>query len=390
MMPHTTDTQYDDIRPFTDEQAVRAMPAAAQTECLCQVMHYAYPEMSPQEHRTILATCTSIRDFIAKAVYPAVSRLFRETTSKVVYRGMGSLEKTASYLFLSNHRDIVMDSVILNYGLFAQGMPLTQSAIGNNLVPNQDLLLLSRINKNFIVRRDLSPRETLAFSGKLARYIRHVIDHSGDSVWLAHREGRAKDGNDATAAGVMKMLTMGAFAGEDIVDVLQGLHIVPMAISYQWDATDGLKVRELLAKESEGRYVKAPGEDFHSIVTGIAGKKGAVCVSLGRELKDEFEPLRALDNDVRRVRAACAIVDRHIHRLYELFSTHYAAADLLEGGHKRDFGYTPQEMLEFEQHLDQVAGQSADPQAARRILLAMYANPVFNKEKAEKNEDTEI
>lgn len=386
MMTPQSEYRYDDIRPFTDPEAMQALPQAARTSCLRQVMQYAYPDMSEEQHQAILASCTSVRDFIAKAVYPSVSRLFRGTTDGVRYRGMGALDKNRSYLFLSNHRDIVMDAVILNYGLFVQGMPLTQSAIGNNLVPDDDLLLLSRINKNFVVRRDLSPRDTLAFSAKLSHYIRHVIDRTGDSVWLAHREGRAKDGNDQTAAGVIKMLTLGAREGEDLVDALRALRIVPMAISYQWDATDRLKVRELLARESGVRYVKAPGEDFHSIVTGITGQKGAVCVSLGQPLDDELESLRPLDNDVRRVRAACGLIDRHIHRLYELFPTHYAAADLLEGGARREAFYTPADREAFLQRMETVACDTADPQAARRILLRMYAYPVLNKEKAEQSQ----
>lgn len=386
VMTHTPEYCYDDIRPFTDAEALQALAKAAQSACLKQVMQYAYPRMSEQQRQVILASCTSVRDFISKAVYPSISRLFRSTADKVRYRGLGALDKNRPYLFLSNHRDIVMDSVILNYGLFTQGMPLTQSAIGNNLVPNEELLLLSRINKNFIVRRDLSPRDTLAFSAKLSHYIRHVIADTNDSVWLAHREGRAKDGNDTTAAGVIKMLTLSRKKGEDLVDVLRALRIVPMAISYQWDATDSLKVRELLARESGGRYIKAPGEDFHSIVTGITGRKGAVCVSLGEPLEAELEPLRSLDNDVRRVRAVCNLIDRHIHRLYELFPTHYAAADLLEGNARHEAFYTPADREAFEQRLETVAAGTTDPQTARKILLRMYAYPVLNKEKAEQTQ----
>ena len=378
------DKQYDDIRPFTDAEAVRAFPAAAQTPFLRQTIHYGLPDLTHGQIGTLVSSCTSVRDFIEKAIYPSVERLLRETSSGVAFRGLGALDKDKGYLFLSNHRDIVMDSVILNYGLLMQGMPLTQSAIGNNLVPDEELLLLSKINKNFIVRRDLSPRETLVFSDKLSRYIRFVLSEIGDSVWLAHREGRAKDGDDATNPGVIKMLTMGAHGG-DLVDYLRGLRIVPMAISYQWDATDTLKVGELLARESGTKYVKAPGEDFHSIVTGIMGRKGGVCVSLGGVLDAELEPLRTLDNDVRRIREVCRIVDRRIHRLYKPFPSNYVAADLLEGGARRAENYTDGDREEFGERLRAVAQATGGGEAACRILMRMYANPVFNQEK-EKDE----
>ena len=350
------------------------------------MIRYGLPDLTPEQLKRLIASCTSVRDFIEKAIYPAVQRLLDQTSEGVTFRGLGALDKDKGYLFLSNHRDIVMDSVILNYGLHIQGMPLAQSAIGNNLVPDENLLTISRINKNFVVRRDLSPRETLVFSQKLSRYIGYVLSQVGDSVWLAHREGRAKDGDDRTQAGVIKMLTL-ASRGGDLVDYLQSLRIVPMAISYQWDATDALKVRELLAKRSGAKYVKAPGEDLHSIITGITGRKGGICVAMGDVLNEELEPLHALNNDMQRIHAVCHLMDRHIHRLFHLFPTHYLAADLLEGTSRRNDRYSAADREAFEQRIHAVVAACGQNPEAREVLLHIYANPVFNREKTEENEN---
>ena len=380
------DKTFDDIRPFTDQEAIAALPKAIRIPYLEQVIRYGLPDLTPEQLKSLIASCTCVRDFIEKAIYPAVQRLLDHTSEGVTFRGLGALDKDKGYLFLSNHRDIVMDSVILNYGLHIQGMPLAQSAIGNNLVPDENLLLISRINKNFVVRRDLSPRETLVFSQKLSRYIGYVLSQVGDSVWLAHREGRAKDGDDRTQAGVIKMLTL-ASRGGDLVDYLRSLRIVPMAISYQWDATDALKVRELLAKRSGMKYVKAPGEDLHSIITGITGCKGGICVAMGDALNEELEPLRTLNNDMQRIHAVCHLMDRHIHRLFHLFPTHYLAADLLEGTSRRKDRYSAADREAFEQRIHAVVAACGQDPEAREVLLRIYANPVFNREKTEENEN---
>lgn len=380
------DKEYDDIRPFTNREVEEALPFAASTPYLQQVVRYADPGMSDQEITARACTCHSAEDFVGNVLYRPVTLLLEKTTDGVSYNGLDELEKRQPYVFLSNHRDIVMDSVILNYGLFARGMPLAQSAIGNNLVPNEGLLTVARINKNFVVRRDLSPRDTLVFSQRLSRYIRHVIHDIKDSVWIAHREGRAKDGDDRTNAGVIKMLAM-ASQGADMIDHLKSLHIVPMAISYEWDATDALKLRELLARAQGLKYVKAKDEDLNSIITGIAGRKGRVSISVGRPLDEELEGLRGLDNDVRRIRAVCEVVDQAIHRLYELFPTNYAAFDLLEGTDKYAGRYSAAEKEAFVQRLRATVEAVGGGEEARNIMLRMYANPVINKNEAiQKNE----
>lgn len=372
------DKEYDDIRPFTDQEVEEALPFAAATPYLQQVVRYADPGMTDREIAALACTCRSAEDFVGKVLYRPVTLLLEKTADVVSYNGLDKLDKEQPYIFLSNHRDIVMDSVILNYGLFARGMLLAQSAIGNNLVPDQGLLTIARINKNFIVRRDLSPRDTLVFSQRLSRYIRHVIHDIKNSVWIAHREGRAKDGDDRTNAGVIKMLAMAASQG-DMINYLKSLHIVPMAISYEWDATDALKLRELLAREKGLKYVKAKGEDLNSIITGIAGRKGRVNISVGTVLDAELEELRGLDNDVRRIRAVCEIVDKKIHSLYKLFPTNYAAFDILQETDRYAGCYSPQEKQAFEQRLRATVEAVSGGEDARRILLRMYANPVINK-----------
>lgn len=375
------DKNFDDIRPYTNEEMVAAMPFVASTGYLQQVVRYASADLTEQQIQDRICSCVSIKDFIGKIAYPAVSRLLENTSKGLTFEGLDKLSKDKGYVFLSNHRDIVMDSVLLNLGLFARDMPVAQSAIGDNLVPDRELLTISKINKNFVVQRSLPPRETLEFSLRLSQYIGHVIHDIGDNVWLAHREGRAKDGDDRTYPGVIKMLAMAAEG--DILDYLKSLHIVPMAISYQWDATDALKLRELLARAKGLKYVKAPGEDLHSIITGIAGRKGRIHIAVGKPLEEELDALRPMGNATKQFRAVCSLVDTAIHRLYKLFPTNYVAYDMLYDTERYAANYSSVEKEEFIDRVENLVATGADEKMTRQIVLRMYANPVINKIEAE-------
>lgn len=384
-MPETDD--FKDIRPFTDTEAREVFPRIISSPYFQEIIGYAYPGISGKEIEKLVSSCGTVDEFIKKVTYPAVTKILSQTTDSITSSGFGELEKGGSYLFLSNHRDIVLDSVILNLKLLENGMPFAQSAIGDNLVPEEDLRTLASLSKNFVVYRGLPARETLKNSRRLSAYMRHVMDSGKESIWLAQREGRAKDGNDNTQSGVIKMLCMAAAQGEDVVDCLKRLRIVPMAISYEYDPNDTYKLRGLIANEKHQKYVKCKGEDLTSILTGITGRKGHANISVGRVLDGELAPLRSLGNPAKQIRAVCSILDNAIHSLYKPFETNYMACDILAGDEKyAAAGYYDQEhrrqfISRVTSRIEEMELPAADVPLAKEKMFSMYAAPVLNKEK---------
>ncbi len=378
---------FKDIRPFTDSEARKVFPVITSSPYLMKIMEYAYPGISEKETENLVCSCGTVNEFIEKVTYPAVTKVLAKTTDSITSSGFGKLEKGGSYLFLSNHRDIVLDSVILNLKLLENDMPFAQSAIGDNLVPDEGLKALASLSKNFVVYRGLPARETLENSRRLSAYIHHVMDSRKESVWLAQREGRAKDGNDNTQSGVIKMLCMAADKGENVVDCLKKLRIVPMAISYEYDPNDAYKLRGLIANEKHQKYVKCKGEDLSSILTGITGRKGHVNISVGNILYDELDPLRDLGNPVKQIRAVCSIVDEAIHALYKPFKTNYIACDLLAGKEKYysegyyDAADRQAFVARISDSIENMGLPADDIPLAREKMFSMYAAPVLNKEK---------
>src|SRR5690606_20222844 len=205
-------------------------------------------------------------------IYNTVQRVLEKSSEGLTYSGFEKLDKGQSYMYISNHRDIILDTCLLNVVLYEQYLKMTASAIGDNLVKKPFLLLLSRINRNFLVKRGLGPREMLQSSQKLSEYIKHLLLEENRSVWMAQRQGRTKDGNDTTQQGVLKMLAM-AKGKQSIAEYFGTLKIVPVSISYEFDPTDVLKMPEVMAKRLEETYVKSANEDFNSIMKGALGNK---------------------------------------------------------------------------------------------------------------------
>lgn len=384
-MPQTDD--FKDIRPFTDAEARKVFPVITSSPYLMKIMEYVYPGISAKEIENLVCSCSTVDEFIKKVTYPAVTKVLAQTTDGITSSGFDKLEKGGAYLFLSNHRDIVLDSVILNLKLLENGMPFSQSAVGDNLVPDEGLKALASLSKNFVVYRGLPARQTLENSRRLSAYIRHVMDSEKESIWLAQREGRAKDGNDNTQSGVIKMLCMAAGNGESVVDCLKKLRIVPMAISYEYDPNDSYKLRGLMAGEKHQKYVKCKGEDLASILTGITGWKGQVNISAGSVLDSELDALRSLGNPVKQIRAVCSILDNAIHSLYKPFKTNYMACDILSGGKKYSNAgyYDTARMASFTARVMSRIGEiglaADDVPLAKEKMYSMYAAPVLNKEK---------
>lgn len=304
-----------------------------------------------------------------------MDRMIEGTTDKFTVSGLAELDEGRAYLFMSNHRDIALDPAFVNYALYHNEHDTVRIAIGDNLLSKPFAADLMRLNKSFIVRRSAKgPRQMLAAYKNLSAYIRHSVEVDNSSVWIAQREGRAKDGFDRTEPAIIKMLTMAQDkATESFSDFVRHLDILPVAISYEYDPCDGAKARELYEKSSQGSYQKAEHEDLKSIALGISGRKGDVHVSFGRLVCGEF----AGPDEVAEK------VDRQIIALYKLHPTNFFAYRELHGAFPElpcgvdDIPFRAADYPEIER--DFAARIAALPEPHRPFALAIYANPIVSK-----------
>lgn len=368
---------FDDIRFYEAEEVNTALLEYADHPMFRALLQFTFPEKTQEEIHSVLKNCFSIEDFQSKIIYHSVARVLEKSTEGFSTSGFDQLTPASPYLFLSNHRDIILDTSLINFALMNHEQLMTASAIGDNLVKKSFLLVLSKLTRNFLVKRSLSPREMLASSKRLSEYIYHLLEKP-QSIWMAHREGRTKDGNDRTQQGVLKMLAMNR-GTESAISYLRGLNIVPATISYEFDPTDILKVPELVAKSEDVVYVKSNNEDFNSMMRGALGYKKRVHIALGT-LKDEvYERIEAepiSDND--KLQRLAQEIDRCIHRNYKLWPSNMVAYDLYHNTTKYAHIYSDKDKRSFERRLERRI--NADSAVARESFLLMYANPVLNKE----------
>ncbi|MBB2495750.1 1-acyl-sn-glycerol-3-phosphate acyltransferase [Aquipseudomonas ullengensis] len=375
--------EFDSIRPYADHE-VRAVldRLLGDSTFLGMLTRFRFPRLAGPlgwllkpliAHRLRqqvagIASVAALQDRIE--LY--VDRTLESATDGVSYSGLEQLKPGAPYLFLANHRDIVMDPAIVNYAVYHAGLPTPRIAIGDNLLQRPFVSDLMRLNKSFIVHRSLTGRrEKLAAFQLLSAYINHSIRVDGQSVWIAQAEGRAKDGDDRTDSAILKMFHMSR-KDEPFAHVLSSLNLIPVSISYEYDPCDQAKARELSIRASSGSYEKAPGEDDASIALGITGYKGRVHVHFGAQVTSGFEDAKQL----------AALMDRHILGGYRLFPVHHLAYAQWE---ERDAELAVP-ALEHQFTADEL--QSARSEWQRRLdacpveqqpwLIRQYAMPVRN------------
>ncbi len=369
--------KFDHIRPFYDSEVNEALRSVINHPMMKALMSFTFPEISEEEWKAQLLRTHSKRDFQANFIYHAIHMILQKSSEGLSTSGFENLEPHTSYLYISNHRDIILDTSLLNVTLLEKGLTMTASAIGDNLVQKPFLLTLSRLNRNFLVQRGLSPRELLQSSKLMSEYMYHLIRRENRSVWIAQREGRTKDGNDATQQGVLKMLTM-ANEGQPLTEFFRKLKIVPVSISYEYDPTDALKMPQLLAKANDEVYVKEKNEDFNNLLSGIIGQKKRIHLHVGKVIDAELDDIAALtDNANKQIQALTQVLDEAIIKGYKLWPTNYIAYDLMHGTTQFADRYTEKEKQVFERRLEMRIDE--DNKILRDGFLAMYANPVVNK-----------
>ncbi len=342
-----------------------------------QVLKFVNPEIDSTDIHNLLQGVHTIDDFQKIVAHQAVRTLVDGTSKSLTFEGFDNTRPDASHLFISNHRDIILDSAILNMLLLEQGFPTTETAIGSNLLSSELITDLTRLNKNFVVKRNTVAREFYDNSLRLSGYIKHTIAERHAGIWIAQREGRTKNGLDKTQPGLLKMLSIGC--DEPLRFCFRSLRITPVAISYEYDPCDVLKIRELKAISRDERYEKGPDEDYKSIITGLTGYKGRIHLGVGKTIDRELDILAEYQNINDKLRLLGEIIDRQIYSLYKLWPTNYMANDLLNGTCIYKEEYTDAEMQAFEKHIKsrlQQANLNSDEDL--NFLLMMYANPVEN------------
>ena len=370
-------SKFDAIRPFYDAEVNEAIVSSINHPMMKALMNFSFPEVEDSVWKEQLKKTHSIRDFQCNFIYNSVQRVLEKTSDGLTTSGFEKLEKNTSYLFISNHRDILLDTSLLNASLFEHGLVMTASAIGDNLVTKSFIKILAKLNRNFLVQRGLTPREMLESSKLLSEYIGQLLLRENRSVWIAQREGRTKDGNDATNPGVLKMLGMGSDE-QDLMDYFKKIKIVPVSISYEYDPTDALKMPQILAEANQEIYIKDKNEDFITLMRGVLGPKRRIHIHVGDIINKEMDAIKVeFDNSNKQIQALAQVIDDSILSTYRLWPTNYIAYDIVNQTNTYSHLYSENEKALFERRLEMRIDHN-NPLVLQRFL-AMYANPVVNK-----------
>ena len=369
--------KFDAIRPFYDTEINKALHNIANHPMMKALMNFSFPDVADDIWKEQLRKTHSIRDFQCNFIYQSVQKVLEKSSEGMTTSGFENLKPNTAYLFVSNHRDILLDTTLLNTALFEHGLVMTASAIGDNLVKKSFLKTLAKLNRNFLVQRGLTPREMLQSSKLLSEYNGQLLLHENRSVWIAQREGRTKDGNDETNPGVLKMVGMGSDE-KNLMDYFRKIQIVPVSISYEYDPTDALKVPQLMAEANNEVYIKEKNEDFTNILSGALGQKKRIHIHVGKVLDAEIDAIKAEnDNSNKQVVALAQVIDDAILSNYKLWPTNFIANDLVNNTNRYSHLYTENEKSLFERRLEMRIDH--DNPVALEGFLAMYSNPVVNK-----------
>ena len=374
-------SEFESISPYTDEEAVEALGKVAENPVISEVSQYFFPDESPDFLKKLLKSVKGIDDFQIMVMSKVVEWVLDHTAHIFSYDGVSNIDRNrGKFLALSNHRDIILDPAITQLVLYRNGIPMTEIAVGDNLISNKFIEYLIRSNRMIKVVRGISARELYLSSQMLSKYIRLNITEQKSSIWLAQRQGRTKDGLDITEQGLLKMLDMSGTS--DFRKNFEELNIIPMSISYEIEPCDVLKARELLISRSQ-KYVKAPGEDLNSILTGIKQQKGNIHLNIGKPLTSEEIAVASLCDKNDRYQLIRHAVDLRVIEGYRLWKTNFLAYDIVNKTTKYSDKYTVSDIdwfTDYMEHQLDTVEKELDRAALKDIFLHIYANPVVSKE----------
>lgn len=364
--------------PFTDAEAYEATQAIFEDKALVAGMQQFLPSELAEYLLKAKDDVHSIYDFQSKLTYPLLMGIQKMTIAERTTSGLENISTTQKHLYISNHRDIVLDPCFLNTAFYENKIETCEVAIGSNLAKHKATDYIFKMNRSFIVHREGNPRELYQHSLNLSNYIFDLVTNNKASVWIAQREGRAKDGNDRTQQGLIKMLTMSQIG--ETIDHFKALNIVPVSITYEFDPTDLLKTKEYIDKIYNPEFKKTFQQDVQNMLLGMKGQKGRVNFHFGKPLNEELDILNSIKNKKKQLEKIVELIDKAIHRNFRLHEINYIAYDLLHHSTEYSDKYT---VADFEKHAkifeDKLATiEEKDRETARNYLLGIYANPVVN------------
>lgn len=365
---------FDDIRPCTEREAPEKIAQIINNEKFIKALKQYIPDYTLEQLQEDARHFNTIYDFQYAISRRFVEKAINKTTDGVIYSGLENIDKNKCYVYIGNHRDITFDAALLAEYFFLNLYNTPKLAIGDNLVSSDFLAEIAKLNKMFIVKRSVSLREKITNYQHLAAYIHHVLFDEHESVWIAQRDGRTKDGLDITKQGLVKMLAMDSQLNP--LEMIRNINLTPLTISYEYEPCDKLKARELALSEASP-YHKKQGEDFNSILQGIMGFKGRVQLTIGKTIKDELDTIPDELNQNDKIYKICKMVDQQIYQNYKLFPNNYIAFDLIDQHNIFAEKYSSEEKEKFIAYLDhQAVVDDVPKEKMMHYLLHIYANPV--------------
>ena len=373
------DFNFDLLRPYYDDESAPVMERIAQYETYHKAMAYLWPEMSKEAVIEKALNTKSPYEFQTGYMRDAIWKIVNTTSTGLTWSGLENLDRDSAYLYVANHRDILLDSAILQIILDREEFETSEITFGSNLMDQGFITDFGRMNRMFTVKREGTAKELYDISRQLSAYIRHTIIDKNASVWIAQRNGRTKDGNDTTQTGLLKMLNMSGDG--NFKKSFSDLHIVPLTISFEYEPCDTLKTQELYLSSLHSKYVKAPGEDLVSILTGIKQPKGKIHVCFGKPIKEELEIIeKTADNENERIKLLTTVIDKQIYQNYKLNPVNYIAYDLLHQTNVFENNYSQEEKEHFLKYMSSTIEKlSGEEDVLKNIFLKLYANPLINK-----------
>lgn len=371
---------FDDIRPVFDVEVKHVIGRLLDDEAFANAVKPIIAPMTWDMFVGAIQSCDTVYEFQRNIVYPFVKQIIERTTDELSAVGVENFDKNNGNLFISNHRDIVLDAAFLNILFFDNDMDTSEIAIGDNLLVYPWITDLVRLNKSFIVKRKVSVREMLATSKQLSEYIYDTIKRRNQSIWLAQREGRAKDSNDRTQTSLLKMLTL--YDRSKPFEALKSLNIVPLALSYEYDPCDYLKAKEFQQKRDNPNHVKSKADDIENMITGISGHKGRVVFSFGNPLNNNSSDFSDITNNSELLSSIGNYIDKEIFMNYHFYPINFIAYDMMMGSAEHSDKYTSLDVDSFnkyiEEQISKVELPNKDVEFLRGKIIEMYGNTLKN------------
>ena len=375
-----TDTEFDDIRPLYDSEVKEAIEFLLNDKMFRAAIEPVILPVTWDDFSKQMRGFNTIYDFQKNVIYNLILKFIKNNVEKLELLNPREIDLDESHTYISNHRDIILDAGLLNISLEEQGYSTTEIAIGDNLLIYPWITTLVRLNKSFIVKRDIPVRQILEASQHLSEYMHKTIAEKKQSIWIAQREGRAKDSNDRTQASMLKMLTL--TDRKNPIESLKKLDIVPLSISYEYDPCDFLKAQEFQLKRDIKDYKKSKQDDLINMLTGIQGYKGNVCFRFCRPLNEKIDLLSETQNRSTLLQEIADLIDEEIFKNYEIYPINYIAYDILKNSDRFSDKYTAKERDIFVEYVnkqvDKIKIDNKDVDFLETKIIEMYANILIN------------